>query len=93
MNIAIIFAGGVGKRFKNTDILYNSRIDSSNMDKYCILTPEAHRIMETAFKKYDLSVRNYYKIIKVARTIADMDDCDNINESHVCEAIAYRTVS
>ena len=81
------------ERFKNTDILYNSRIDSSNMDKYCILTPEAHRIMETAFKKYDLSVRNYYKIIKVARTIADMDDCDNINESHVCEAIGYRTVS
>jgi magnesium chelatase family protein len=46
--------------------------------------------MEKAFRKYKLTVRGYYKILKVARSVADYENCDDIRMEHITEAISYR---
>lgn len=77
-------------RYKGTDISYNSQIPSSKIYNYCKLDAKSEVMMEKAFKKYKLTVRGYYKILKVARSIADFEDCDNIESYHIAEAISYR---
>lgn len=78
------------ERYQGTNIMLNSRLESHDIDKYCILTPSARTLVKSAFERYDLSARTYYKIIKVARTIADIDNSSNIEDRHICEAIGYK---
>ena len=78
-------------RYRGTNISYNSQIPSAQIYDYCKLDVKGEEMMEKAFKKYKLTVRGYYKILKVARSIADFENCDNIELSHIAEAISYRT--
>lgn len=68
----------------------NGNITSRDIKKYADLTEEAHSLLETAAKKLDLSARRYFKTIKVARTIADLDASEQITTAHVSEALQYR---
>ena len=78
-------------RFKDTDILYNSEINYKNIDKYCVLNREAEELLSRAANNKSMSLRAYHKIKKLARTIADMDGSETINEQHIAEATGLRT--
>ncbi len=77
-------------RFKNDSISSNNEIKSSKIDKYCELDKNAVEITKLIFNKYKLSNRSYTKLLKMARTIADLDDSDTIKSNHINEAFSYR---
>ncbi len=79
------------ERYKNEKYKFNSEVPSSHMEKYCYLGVEEKKLMDMAYNTFGLSVRAYYKILRVARTIADLEDEEYIKESHIAEAIGYRT--
>ena len=78
------------ERFKKECFRYNSEIPSQLVNKYCTMSQSAKILMKSAFSQYDMSARTYYKIIKIARTIADTEQSDRIEEGHICEAIGYK---
>ena len=79
------------ERYKNEKYRFNSELPSSHVDKYCCLGREEKKLMDMAYSTFNLSVRAYYKIIRVARTIADLENAENIGEKHLAEAVGYRT--
>lgn len=78
------------QRFAETKSSYNAHMDSDQLDRYCYLGPPEKSLMKVAFKKYKFSARSYNKILKISRTIADLDNSDSIKEHHLLEAIRYR---
>jgi len=80
------------KRYKNENILFNSQLSSSQIEKYCSLGDKELEILKMAFDKLNLSARAYHRILKVARTIADLDSSENIKTEHLAEAIQYRSL-
>ena len=78
------------KRYKNENIKYNSHLTSTMIKKYCVLDDMAQDLLERAFEKYKLTIRGYYKIIKVARSVADYENSDKVCLEHIAEAISYR---
>ncbi|MBQ9764803.1 MAG: YifB family Mg chelatase-like AAA ATPase [Lachnospiraceae bacterium] len=78
------------KRYKNDAFLYNSRLDSEGVKTYCKLTDEAASLAENAYKRLGLTARSYHKMLKVSRTIADLDESKLIERKHISEAIMYR---
>lgn len=77
-------------RFKNYNILTNGEMGSSLVMKYCNLTRKAEKFMENVYDKFNFSTRVYTKILKVSRTISDLDGREKIEESDLIEAIQYR---
>ena len=80
------------KRYKECGIYSNSELTPKLIEKYCKLDEKSKIILEKAFNKLGLSARAYARILKVARTIADMDKSENIQSSHLLEAIQYRSL-
>lgn len=80
------------KRYKEDNIYSNSQLNPKNIKKYCQLNKGAERIMKDAFNRYRFSARTYNKILKVGRTIADLDEEDIILERHILEAVRYRSL-
>ncbi len=78
------------ERFNKTEILTNSEMKNKHIKKYCSLKTSAKRILQQAADMYSLSARAYFKVLKVARTIADLSGVDSIKENHVAEALQYR---
>jgi len=78
------------KRFSNDIIKTNNEIKSSKIEEYCKLSKEAKDMTSLIFKKYKLSNRSYTKLLKMARTIADLDGSDIINSNHISESFSYR---
>jgi magnesium chelatase family protein len=62
------------------------------MDRYCALDDESNELLKNAFSKFGLSARAHNRILKVARTIADLEESKEISSSHIAEAIRYRTL-
>ncbi|KKU82349.1 MAG: Competence protein ComM [Candidatus Amesbacteria bacterium GW2011_GWC2_47_8] len=79
-------------RFTNEGIYTNSQMRNKQVKKYCKLDPETERLLRLAVEKYDLSARSYFRLIKVARTIADLADAADIAVSHMAEALQYRQI-
>jgi len=79
------------QRFGNNQT-FNSFMRSDQVEKYCTLTTQAEDIIKKAFDKLNLSMRGYHKILKVARTIADLAENEHIDVSHIQEAIMYRSL-
>ena len=79
------------KRFTDTQ-MYNNFMSADMVEKYCILTPAAEAIIKKVFDTLSLSMRGYHKILKVARTIADLSESDLIDVVHIQEAIMYRSL-
>ena len=77
------------KRYGN-DTCYNSRIDASGIKKYCSLDTECTRLVEKVYESMGLTARSYHKLLKVARTIADLDGGGPITKAHLCEALLYK---
>ena len=80
------------KRYKECGIYSNSELTPKLIEKYCKLDEKSKIILEKAFNKLGLSARAYARILKVARTIADMDKSENIQSNHLLEAIQYRSL-
>ena len=81
------------RRFGETSGMCNARMGPSELRYYCKLDDECDELMKMAFETFGLTARSYDRILKVARTIADLDDCDRINSDHLAEAIRYRTIN
>ena len=80
------------ERFKNTNIICNARISPALIKKTCVMSSDASSLLKVAFDKMALSARAYNRILKVARTIADLDCSEIIKSSHIAEAIQYRSL-
>lgn len=79
------------QRFSGQKNFTNAHMDIANLKKYCELDVAAQKLLENAFKSLNLSARSYDKILKVSRTIADLDVQEKIAARHVAEAIQLRT--
>ncbi|MDR1086851.1 MAG: YifB family Mg chelatase-like AAA ATPase [Endomicrobium sp.] len=77
-------------RFADTKIHSNAQMQSKEVKKYCVLDDKAYDMLKAAIDKLNFSARSYDKILKVSRTIADLDSSDNIKAGHIAEAIHYR---
>ena len=71
---------------------FNNMLTSEEIEKFCILAPAAEAALKKAFDSLNLSMRGYHKILKIARTIADLEEKDTIALSHIQEAITYRSL-
>lgn len=80
------------ERFKNDSILTNAQMKPRQINKYCKIEKDGMDLLESAFKAMSLSTRAYNKILKIARTIADLEASGMIEEKHVAEAIQYRVL-
>ena len=80
------------ERYKDYNIKTNSELTNKMIDEFCKLGTKEKMVLEQAFDKYDMSARMYYKVLKVARTIADIDGNKNISSENIIEAICYRTL-
>lgn len=81
------------ERFKNDRRIYaNGHMKTRHLKKYCVLSVEARELLDKAMERLGLSARAYTRILKVARTIADLEAAEKIGVTHVSEAIQYRTL-
>ena len=80
------------QRYKNDKIFSNAELTPALIKKYCALSPECNSLLEKAFKTLNLSARAHDRILKLARTIADLDNSENIKLNHLAEAIQYRSL-
>ncbi|MDD9867776.1 MAG: YifB family Mg chelatase-like AAA ATPase [Candidatus Campbellbacteria bacterium] len=79
------------KRFeKETDVTKNADLSARNIDDYVTLTPSVREILNKASTKLGLSPRSYHRLIKLSRTIADIEGSENVKEEHIYEALQYK---
>ncbi|MBE6778749.1 MAG: ATP-binding protein [Ruminococcaceae bacterium] len=79
-------------RFANTGVTCNARIPTSRLKEYCAVTDHANSVLKGAFERMGLSARAYDRLLKVSRTIADLDGSEVIDTPHIAEAIQYRSL-
>jgi magnesium chelatase family protein len=80
------------ERYRGQDIYFNSQLTPRTIKKYCRLEAKEQSLLEEAFIRMNLSARAYHRILKVARTIADLDQSEQILTKHISEAICYRSI-
>ena len=80
------------KRFAGTAIACNAKMTPKRTKDFCILSENANKMLKVSFEKLGLSARAYDKILRIARTIADLDNSDIIEMPHIAEALQYRSL-
>ena len=80
------------ERYAGLQIYSNAELSPCQIEEFCALDEKGKKVLEGAFNKFGLSVRAHDKILKIARTIADLENCSNIKSKHVAEAIQYRSL-
>lgn len=78
------------QRYKNKSIRYNQQLHGAELTRYCALEPQAEKLLQQSFEMLRMSARSYEKVIKVARTIADLHEQESILVEHIAEALQYR---
>ncbi len=78
------------ERYKSQNIKQNGRLDRNMTERYCKPCSEAKSLLETAVNEVGFSIRGIEKVLKIARTIADMDCRDEITKYDIAEALQYR---
>jgi magnesium chelatase family protein len=79
-----------GERFQKESILTNSEMSLKEIERYCVLDKESSEFFKKAVEAYQLSTRSYFRVLKVARTIADLSTQKNIQKPHVAEALQFQ---
>lgn len=81
-------------RFRANDssrkILTNAEMTNQDIKKYCVVSDEGLNLLKMAISSLNLSARGYHRVLKLSRTIADLEECENILENHIAEALQYR---
>lgn len=77
------------KRYCGSSYAFNGEVSGNDVRKFCRLGEKEQRFLEQAYEAGQMSVRSYHKIIKLARTIADLEHADEISVAHLAEAICY----
>ena len=80
------------QRFDKSKLHANAQMGTREIKRYCAVKEDAERLLETAINKLGLSARAYSRVLKVGRTIADLAGAENIEASHIAEAIQYRSL-
>ena len=80
------------RRFRKEKILFNSQMKHKQIRKFCTLDDETRTFLEMVVKELKFSARSFDKILKVSRTIADLDQKDTINSTQISEAVQYRSL-
>ena len=80
------------KRYKDSSIHYNAQMGPKEIEKFCELDETSKNLIKIAMEKLNLSARAYDRILKVSRTIADLELAENLSSSHISEAIQYRSL-
>ena len=80
-------------RFKNDGVRTNAEMNGELIRRYCSPTGESEKLLRDAFKKLQLSARGYQRVLKVARTVADLEGSETIRPEHYAEAIQYRSMT
>lgn len=80
------------KRLEGTGISCNAKMTPKQTKEYCVLSDDANNVLKLSFEKLGLSARAYDKILRIARTIADLDDSEIIEMNHIAEALQYRSL-
>lgn len=81
------------ERYKKEEIRFNSQLEGDKLKKYCFLGKEETEILKQIYEKMELSMRSYEKILKTARTIADLKEREKIEYDDIAEAVSYKAVS
>lgn len=79
-------------RYEGEEIITNAQLGMRKIEEFCRLEEQEKEIMEKAYERLGLSARSYHKVLRVARTIADLDGKENIEGKHLREALSYRTI-
>ena len=82
----------IQRRRFGTGLIFNSNMGQKDVQEYCTLSSEDEIFFENAIKRLNLTARSFFKILKVARTIADLDESENIGKKHILEAISYKNL-
>lgn len=80
------------RRFSGQSIRFNARMSDKQIKEHCVIDADSQKLIEMAIDRLGLSARAYTKILKIARTIADLDEEESIRSSHIAEAIQYRNL-
>ncbi len=80
------------ERFAGSEILYNSQIPPSAIMDWCAMETEGEKLLSESFERLELTARGYYRVLRVARTIADMEGAAKIGRQHICESLLYRSI-
>ena len=81
------------KRYRDEGILTNAQLDMHRIKEFCVLEETENELMQKAYERLGLSARSYHKVLRVARTIADLEEKENIEGKHLREALSYRTLN
>lgn len=79
------------KRFAGTELFSNADMTPAEVRQYCVLDAASQALMQVAMRQMQLTARGYHRVLKLARTIADLADCEAITQVHLAEALQYRT--
>lgn len=80
------------ERYKGTSTSCNANINAEQFEKVCIIDDEAEQMLKSAFESMGMTARAYDRVLKVARTIADLDNSEIIKSDHILEAVQYRSL-
>ena len=80
------------ERYKGKEFQFNAGLTAAELKEFCIMDRKCELLMKQAFEMLGLSARTCHRIIKVARTIADLDKSEKIRQEHLQEAIGYRMI-
>lgn len=80
------------ERYKGTGVNCNARLNSTLIAEYCVLTESAVTVLKGAFERLGMSARSYDRVLKIARTIADLDESEKIDVAHIAQAIRFRSL-
>lgn len=80
------------KRFEGTGIFANAHMSAREINRFCRLSPDADSLLKSAFDSLKMSARAYSRILKIARTVADLAQSEDITSEHIAEAIRYRSL-